>query len=408
MQINLSKINQITPKHVFISGSKSQSNRLLILQALYGNIYIENLSDADDVLFMKKALESDQNLIDIHHSGTAMRFLTAYFSIQKDKEITLTGSLRMKERPIGILVDVLRKLGADIQYLERENYPPLKIKGKNLTPKAISISANVSSQYISAIIMIAPKFKNQLEIILEQYITSKPYIQMSLELLKKIGVQASFTKNIIKINTFIPKNQPINFVVESDWSSASYFYSIIALSKIGTEITLSSFQQNSLQADSILVEIYQFFGVSTFFTKEKTIILRKNQNPKSNFLKLNLSNSPDIAQTIAVTCFGLVISCQLDGLHTLRIKETDRLQALKNEIEKLGGKIKITEDSLYLEAVKQIITSKTIETYQDHRMAMSFAVLALKTNISIENPEIVSKSYPNFWNDLKSIGFCVK
>jgi len=398
----------MTNKHIFISGSKSQSNRLLILQALYGNIYIENLSDADDVLLMKKALESDQNLIDIHHSGTAMRFLTAYFSIQKNKEITLTGSSRMKERPIGILVDVLRKLGADIQYLERENYPPLKIKGKNLTPKAISISANVSSQYISAIIMIAPKFKNQLEIILEQYITSKPYIQMSLELLKKIGVQASFTKNTIKINPFIPKNQPINFVVESDWSSASYFYSIIALSKIGTEITLSSFQQNSLQADSVLVEIYQFFGVSTFFSKEKSIILRKIQNPKSNFLKLNLSNSPDIAQTIAVTCFGLGISCQLDGLHTLRIKETDRLQALKNEIEKLGGKIKITEDSLYLEAVKQIITSKTIETYQDHRMAMSFAVLALKTNISIENPEIVSKSYPNFWNDLKSIGFCVK
>jgi len=408
VKIKLSKINKIIPKHIVISGSKSESNRLLILQYLYGNISIKNLSNADDVLLMKNALETDQNIIDVNHAGTTMRFLTAYFSIQNNKEISLTGSNRMKERPIGILVDVLRKLGADIQYLEKENYPPLQIKGKNLVGKTISLSANVSSQYISALILIAPKLKNGLTIILENDITSKPYIKMSLALLEKIGIQTSFLRNTIQIEPFVPSNKNKNIIVESDWSSASYFYSIVALSPIGTEITLYSFYRNSLQADSILYKIYENFGVYTTFNSDNSIILMKIKNPKTYFIKLNLLDSPDIAQTIAITCFGLKISCEINGLHTLKIKETNRLRALKNEIKKLGGTIKITDNSLFLESSQRILNSQTITTYKDHRMAMSFVPLALKTNIAIENPEVVSKSYPNFWNDLKAIGFSME
>jgi len=406
--IKLSKINKIIPKHIVIAGSKSESNRLLVLQYLYENISIKNLSNADDVLLMKKALDSNQNTIDVHHAGTTMRFLTAYFSIQQNKEIILTGSSRMKERPVGILVDVLRKLGAEIQYLEKENYPPLQIKGKNLVGDTISLTANVSSQYVSALILIAPKLKNGLTITLKNNITSKPYIKMSLALLEKIGIQTSFIENTIQIEPFVPNNKNKNITVESDWSSASYFYSVVALSPVGTEITLSSFYQNSLQADSILSEIYENFGVFTIFNDTNYITLQKVKNPKTDFIKLNLSDSPDIAPTIAVTCFGLKISCEINGLHTLKIKETDRLQALKNEIEKLGGTIKITENSLLLESSQRILNSKIIATYQDHRMAMAFAPLALKTNIAIENSEVVSKSYPNFWNDLKTIGFSVE
>jgi len=408
LRIHLSKINKIFPKHIIISGSKSQSNRLLILHSLYGNISIENLSNADDVILTKNALQSNKNIIDIDHAGTAMRFLTAYFSIQENKEIILTGSPRMKERPIGILVDVLRELGATIQYLEIENYPPLKITGKNLVGNTISIPASVSSQYVSALIMIAPKLKNGLKIILEQTITSKPYIQMSLIMLDKIGIQTSFVKNTIQIAPFVPNNKTMNFVVESDWSSASYFYSIVALSQIGTKISLSSFYKNSLQADSVLAEIYIFFGVFTSFNSDNTISLQKIQNSKSNFLKLNLSNSPDIAQTIAVTCLGSKVGCELNGLDTLKIKESDRLEALKKEIEKLGAKVKTTQNSLFMESTEQILESKTIATYQDHRMAMSFAPLAMKTNITIENPNVVSKSYPRFWDDLQKIGFCIQ
>lgn len=417
MNLLLSHLQNIEPKHIIISGSKSESNRLLLLQALFPNISIDNLSDSDDTILMKNALESTENTIDIHHAGTAMRFLTAYFSIQENREIILTGSTRMKERPIGILVEALQKLGADIEYLGREGFPPLKIKGKNLTENKISIPANISSQYISALILIAPKLKNGLEMTLKGNITSKPYIEMTLALLNQIGVETSFINNTIKIDCFVvPPRNDRSLVVESDWSSASYFYSIVALSKIGTEITLSSFKKDSLQADKVLVDIYKNFGVETVFNENNSITLVKSQilNPKSQIL--NLSNSPDIAQTIAVTCFGLGIGCHLTGLQTLKIKETDRLQALKNEIEKLGGKISITNDSLVLESDLLVFKDsfvpcndrEGVSTYQDHRMAMAFAPLALKAALKIENAEVVSKSYPKFWEDIESIGFQIR
>jgi 3-phosphoshikimate 1-carboxyvinyltransferase len=403
MNLRLSHLSKPKKAHITISGSKSETNRLLLLQALFPEISIENISDSYDSVLMQRALESSETIINIHHSGTAMRFLTAYFSIQKNKEVILTGSSRMKERPIGILVEALKSLGATIEYLENPGFPPLKIIGKELINNKISISAEVSSQYISALMLIAPKLPNGLETTLEGNITSRPYIEMTLALLNQLGIETSFVGNNIKISSK-SKVLPIKFIVESDWSSASYYYSIIALSEVGTEITLSSFKENSLQADKVLVDIYKDLGVDTTF-ENTSIILKKYRPHTSKNIVLDLTNSPDIAQTITVTCFGLGISCELNGLHTLKIKETDRLTALKNEIEKLGGKLKITGDSLTLENNSMILDSATIATYQDHRMAMAFAPLALKTNLIIEEAEVVSKSYPNFWEDLKKLGF---
>ena len=393
-----------------ISGSKSETNRLLLLQALYPNLTLKNTSNSDDSEVMIKALNSqftihNSPLIDVHHAGTAMRFLTAYFSIQENRQVVLTGSSRMKERPIKILVEALRQLGAEISYEENEGFPPIRIKGKKLTHNKVSLAANVSSQYISALLLIAPKLENGLELLLECEITSVPYIKMTLSLLNEIGVETTFVDNKIRIN---PKSQipnPKSVIVESDWSSASYFYSIVALSNIGTQITLSSYKQNSLQGDSALAEIYQNFGVETLFNNNNSITISKTNNSQFTIHNSQLNNSPDIAQTIAVTCFGLGIGCHLSGLHTLKIKETDRLEALKTELSKLGAQISVTNDSLQLEPTSKIYENISIATYQDHRMAMSFAPLALKVPIIIEEAEVVSKSYPSFWEDLKNIGF---
>lgn len=393
-----------------ITGSKSETNRLLLLQALYPNLKLENTSNSDDSEVMTKALNSPftihhSSLIDVHHAGTAMRFLTAFFAIQEGKEVVLTGSTRMKERPIKILVEALQQLGAEISYEEQEGFPPLRIKGKKLSHSKVSLSANVSSQYISALLLIAPKLENGLELTLEGEITSVPYIRMTLALLNEIGVETSFADNIIKINQ---KSEIVNHqsTIESDWSSASYWYSIIALSEIGTEITLSSYKPNTLQGDSALAEIYSAFGVETIF-ENNSILLRKTHNPQLTTHNLQLNNCPDIAQTIAVTCFGLGVGCHLTGLHTLKIKETDRLEALKAELTKLGAMVSVTNESLTLEPSKNINPNISIKTYQDHRMAMAFAPLALKVPIVIEEAEVVSKSYPTFWDDLKSVGFKV-
>ena len=334
-----------------------------------------------------------------------MRFLTAYFSIQEGKEVILTGSSRMKERPIKILVEALNQLGAEITYEENEGFPPIRIKGKKLTQNKVSLPANISSQYISALLLIAPKLENGLELTLEGEITSIPYINMTLALLNEIGVTTSFEKNKIKIQhlAVVPPSG-VRGLIESDWSSASYWYSIIALSEIGTQITLSNYKKNSLQGDAALVEIYKSFGVETVFDNN-SIILHKVNNLKPETLNLKLNNSPDIAQTIAVTCFGLGIGCHLTGLHTLKIKETDRLEALKTELSKFGANISVTENSLTLQPSEKIIENVSVKTYQDHRMAMAFAPLALKVPITIQNAEVVSKSYPTFWEDLKNFGF---
>lgn len=397
-----------------ITGSKSETNRLLLLQGLYPNLIVENISHSDDSVVMQEALKtinqlrSPINQINIHHAGTAMRFLTAYFAIQEEREVVLTGSSRMKERPIKILVDALRDLGADITYEENEGFPPIKIKGKKLTQNRVSLDANISSQYISALLLIAPKLQNGIEITLKGNITSIPYIKMTLALLEEIGVNTSFLYNKIIVKPLKISHTPQTITIESDWSSASYFYAIVALSALGTEITLSKYKKDSLQGDSYIVEIYKNFGVETVFNRDNTILIRKINHPNLATLNLQLNDCPDIAQTIAVTCFGLGIGCCLTGLHTLKIKETDRLEAMKNELSKLGASVSVTHDSITLASSKGIHDSIKIKTYQDHRMAMAFAPLALKTNIIIEDAEVVSKSYPTFWEDLKKIGFLLE
>lgn len=403
MNLQLHKSTISSNKKIAITGSKSESNRLLLLQALYPSIDIANLSNSDDSQLMQKALKSSDRIIDIHHAGTAMRFLTAFYSTQKNREVELTGSKRMKERPIAILVDALRQIGADISYKENEGFPPLIIKGKQLTGNKVILKANVSSQYISALLLIAPKLENGLKLTLEGTITSIPYIKMTLNLLSQIGVESSFKDNVITVKPLLNIKENKNLVVESDWSSASYYFSIIALSDIGTNVTISSYKKESLQGDSVLAQIYKTFGVSTEFNNN-SVTISKTSEAKS-IKELNLQEAPDIAQTIAVTAFGLGLSCYLTGLHTLKIKETDRLVALKTEIEKLGGNVSITNDSLTLEVSNSIIKNIEIDTYNDHRMAMAFAPLALKTDIIIKDYKVVSKSYPTFWKDLKTLGF---
>ncbi len=392
------KINQ----KITISGSKSESNRLLILQKLFSELAIDNCSDSDDSVHMQHALSTDENLINIGHAGTAMRFLTSYFAIQEGREIVLTGSERMQNRPIEILVNALRDLGAEISYQAKEGYPPLRIKGTKITKQKVQINGNVSSQYISSLILIATKLENGLEIELLGTITSIPYIKMTLSLLSQLGIENKFEDNFIKV--FPPQNiRQQTIVVESDWSSASYFYSIIALADIGSEIQLSSYRKESLQGDSCLAEIYEHFGVQTIF-EENCITLKKETPTKKETLEINLKNAPDIAQTIAVTCFAEQVECVLTGLHTLKIKETDRLEALQEELSKLGANIAVTNESLHLKATSEIQKNVAIKTYNDHRMAMAFAPLALKVPIQINNAEVVTKSYQKFWEDMQQIG----
>ena len=388
---------------ICISGSKSESNRLLLLRAYTSYFKILNLSDSDDTKLMISAIESNKKEINVGHAGTAMRFLTAYFSSITKKSKVLTGSDRMRQRPISILVDALKDMGCDIEYLEKRGFPPLKINGKNIQSNSVSLSADVSSQYISSLMMLGVSLENGLEIILSSKITSLPYILMTKKIIERIGGVVKIQDAKIFIEQFKEKVIPEQFV-ESDWSSASYFFSIAALSE-SVKLTLSKFSKDSLQGDSKLIDIYKKFGVRTIF-EDENIILKKNNKSLPKSIHLNLIDNPDIAQTILITCLGLGIDCTLIGLHTLKIKETDRLVALKNEIEKFEvDKIEITGDSITLENNSDLKHDVTIDTYNDHRMAMSFAPLSLLVPINIKNPEVVTKSYFNFWNDLESLGF---
>ena len=386
-----------------LTGSKSETNRLLLLAALYPNLTLLNDSNAHDVSVMKKALQLNSGTVDIHHAGTAMRFLTAYFSVSENAEVLLTGSDRMKQRPIALLVDALRALGATIEYQGEEGYPPLHIKGAVLPHSSVSIAANVSSQYLSALCLVGAKLPKGLEIELVGSITSLPYLNMTLQLLERIGISARLEEGRIRI---APKTEikPISLAVESDWSAASYYYSIVALSKLGTKATLSTLREDSLQGDRVLSTIYKDFGVSTRFDDGK-VILEKVSEPLSQTLAYDLKDAPDIAQTIAVTAAGLQVDCYLTGLHTLPIKETDRLAAMKCELEKVGAGVEIDAESLRVFGQKAKLQSASIATYNDHRMAMAFAPLAILIPLTIEESFVVEKSYPDFWKHLSSIGY---
>lgn len=388
-----------------ISGSKSESNRLLILKHIFKNINIENISNSDDTKVLESFLNKESNFIDVHHAGTAMRFLTAYLSIKNNNSFQITGSQRMRNRPIKILVEALNELGADIKYLNKSGYPPLDISGKTLEGGEISLSSEVSSQYITALMLIASSLKKGLIINLEGSVTSRPYIEMTSSILNRVGVRCEFVGNKILIQSTKSINKSIQ-KVESDWSSLSYFYSIVALSK-GSKLKIGSYNINSIQGDKKLIDIYSKLGVETVFENDIISINNINSSDSLGSLELNLSDTPDIAQTIAVTCFGLGLSCDLYGLNTLKIKETDRLEAMKIELTKLGGVVDITKDSFHLKKVVEIKSNVTIETYNDHRMAMAFAPLAICKPISINNPDVVSKSFPDFWTHLKGMNFII-
>ena len=399
--MNLSlKTDQLEDAHIVIPGSKSESNRLLILRSLFKKLSLENISNSDDTNYLLNALSSKSSTIDIGHAGTAMRFLTSYFSLTTKKEIELRGSQRMHNRPIKTLVDSLREIGASIHYIDKEGYPPLLIKPSELISKNLIIDSSTSSQYISSLLLIAPKISGGLKIQLTGRETSKPYIDMTISLLKKIGVDITRTENKISVCE-LQKIESKKHHIESDWSSASYFYSVVALAKIGFSLKLSKFYFKSLQGDSKVADIYKSFGVKTTYLDD-FVILKKIESNTEKF-SFDLISNPDLAQTICVTCLGLGIKCNLTGLHTLKIKETDRLFALKNELSKFNLKVKITDHSISFDNVDFLKPNVVIETYDDHRMAMSFACLATKVKIIIKDPEVVSKSYSSFWSDLERI-----
>ncbi|MEN8815779.1 MAG: 3-phosphoshikimate 1-carboxyvinyltransferase [Nonlabens sp.] len=403
-----------------ITGSKSESNRWLILQALYGQLSIENLSDSDDSDHLKEVLQSTASTLDIGHAGTAMRFGTAFFAIQEGKEIILTGSDRMKQRPIGILVEGLNKLGADISYLEKEGFPPLKIKGKKLKGGKLSINGSVSSQFLTALLLIAPSFENGLELYITDQLTSRPYLEMTLGILQEMGVQVTFEsvtatlQNTYAINELVkieslPETIINTATVESDWSSAGYWYSWVALQESGYKMSLSLFKEKSLQGDSELVQIYKPLGVKTTF-HEQGITISKIDQQLPDIVMLDVTNEPDQAQTIFATCLGLGINAHLTGLHTLKIKETDRIEAMKIVGSRFReSEITTTDHSIHLHFASQSDFNKEVmvDTYQDHRMAMAFAPLAMKTNVIIKDAMVVTKSYKNFYKDMNKVNVTI-
>ena len=405
MRLELQHATKKVNAQLTITGSKSETNRLLLLQALYPQLTIENQSNSDDSIAMHKALNSQEKTKDIHHAGTAMRFLTAFFATKENSDIILTGSQRMQERPIALLVDALNALGGKISYVKEKGFPPLAIVGQQLEGGDVTLPANISSQYISAILLIAPKLEKGVRLHLEGEITSLPYIKMTLALLERLGIKTSFEGKTIEIpyQATIEKQTQ---VVESDWSSASYWFSTLCLAEEG-EIHLSNYRDDSLQGDAVLRKIYRQLGVESHFEGNTLILKKINGFEFPAKIELDLVEAPDIAQTIAVSCYGLGVACHLTGLHTLKIKETDRLLALEKELSKLGAVITVDDKSLLLAVTQNFQSNQSIDTYHDHRMAMAFAPLGLKIPLFINDAGVVSKSYPSFWEDIKSTGFQV-
>lgn len=391
-----------------LPGSKSISNRILIIKALSGlDFLIQNLSDSDDTKHLKEALEkyTSINLIDVGHAGTDMRFLTAFLSIKKG-EYELTGSERLQQRPIKDLVDVLRTLGADIIYKNNEGFPPLQIKGNQLQGGEVEISGKVSSQFITALLLIAPYLKNGLELTIKDELVSKPYVHMTIELMKEFGASVVWKDNKIIVEPIPYTYHKKEFIVESDWSATSYYYSMVALSEINTQLTIRGLFENSLQADAVCQVIYKNLGVQTTFNENEITISKKSET-NSLLLELDFIQCPDIAQTLVCTCIGLNVPFKFTGLQTLKVKETDRITALQNELKKFDCAIEITDNSIQWNGNQSSnkLVLNSVSTYNDHRMAMSFTPFCLLyENIIIENAEVVSKSYPLFWEHLKSIG----
>tara|TARA_B000000532_G_scaffold119423_1_gene95890 strand:- start:2105 stop:3340 length:1236 start_codon:yes stop_codon:yes gene_type:complete len=402
--LKISGFNINSNNKIIVSGSKSESNRVLILKYLFNpDIIIDNLSNSDDTKVLLKALENQTDIVYIHHAGTAMRFLTSLFAVSNRKNIILTGSDRMQQRPVGELVDSLRSLGADIIYEKEIGYPPLRFNGFNQTNKLIELRSDISSQFVSSLMLVAPYLNDGLQIKLVGNIFSKPYILLTCEIMKKFGFSCIFNKDEIKIKS----NKKVsikNYSVESDWSSASYLYSIVALS--GIELNLSSFKSNSIQGDSKLSKLYENFGVKTFFKNDEIILKRSKSHRMKKFIELDLIENPDLAQTIIVTSLGLSIHTKLTGLNTLKIKETDRLVALKNEISKFNTDVIIDDQSIEINNFPKVLPENIeIDTYHDHRMALAFSPLSVLVKLVINDYGVISKSFPEYWTILQKLNF---
>ena len=388
-----------------LPSSKSISNRALILNALSNSPYpVENLSNCDDTQVTIAAFRPETHLIDIHAAGTAMRFLTAYFS-GKTGEWTLTGTARMRQRPIRLLVEALRSLGAKIEYLGEEGFPPLKISGRKLTGGALTLAGNVSSQYISALLMVAPYMEQGLTLTLSGEVISRPYIEMTIQLMRQYGISVCWEGDVIRID---PQTYtPTAFQVEADWSAASYWYEIVSLIP-GSSIELSGLQHPSTQGDARIADFFKPLGVETQYLDTGARLVHTGNRRQR--IELDLSDQPDLAQTLVVTCSLLDIPFCFTGLQSLKIKETDRIAALKNELVKLGYPIADRNDSVLewdgCHTAPQ--STPAIDTYDDHRMALAFAPAAVRfPGLVVNHPEVVSKSYPDFWDDLKQNGFTV-
>jgi 3-phosphoshikimate 1-carboxyvinyltransferase len=400
--VHISK-NNIVPKcRIDLPSSKSESNRALIINA-FAKGKLHNLSEARDTQTMLRLLKSNAKELDVMDAGTTMRFLAAYCALTNQNKV-LTGTPRMCERPIAILVDALREIGAEIQYLTNDGFPPLETLGFSEQKKSeISIRGDVSSQYISAIMMLAPNLPAGLTIQLTGKVASKPYIMMTLALMTQFGAEVEFTtenKIIIQHGAY----QASEFAVESDWSGASYWFSFVALAE-KAEVLLTGLKSDSLQGDNRIIEIMEPLGVKAEF-EEKGLLLTKTDSEKS--LNYDFSNCPDLAQTVAVACAAKGIEGEFTGLASLRIKETDRIAALQNELAKIGASLEEVDGKLWkLHPVTSMKKTDniTIETYEDHRMAMAFAPLATKMNITILDPSTTDKSYPSFWKHMELAGF---
>lgn len=386
-----------------VPGSKSESNRLLMLRDLYfPDLEIEGLSDSEDTQSMLRCLKDRGNFIHVQEAGTVMRFLTAYYAIKEGDENILMGTSRMHERPVGVLVEALRQLGAEIEYLEKDGYPPIKIYGRDLKGGEIALDAGVSSQFISALMMIAPALESGLRIKLKGLSVSAPYIYLTSSLMRRLGFKVEVTGDEVIVMPGIPKMQKHTFRVEPDWSAVSYWFQMARLSPF-SEIYLPGFLQQSLQGDAKVNGFFEPLGVQTQFMGPGIRLKKENRLPDR--IKVNLLQNPDLAQTLVVTYAALGIPAEIAGLQSLRIKETDRLTALQNELSKTGADIEIGDDFLKIHSGIKSVKGLEFETYNDHRMAMALAPLALLDEIVIKNPLVVAKSYPSFWSDLEKVGF---
>jgi len=407
MKYVISKPDKIVNGIINLPSSKSISNRILVINAIsFSPREVRNLSDSDDTRVMQQIFSSNTNFFDIGHAGTAMRFMTAFLA-RIVGEWTLTGSERMKQRPVKILVDALNELGARIDYLEKEGYPPLKIRGSHLKGKLLELDGSVSSQYISALLMIGPTLEGGLTLRLTNTITSRSYIELTLKLMSRVGIRYEWTGNEIHIDE--QNYQPVDFTVEADWSGASYWYQLLALASEG-EVELLNLQLPSIQGDYVIADWFRQFGVESRYTGN-SVIIKKSGISHPEFLKIDFVENPDIAQTMAVLCVMKKIPFHFTGLETLKIKETNRIAALQNELSKFGAQLteprhgELQWDGTFPFEKADI---PVISTYHDHRMALAFAPAAFEGKLILDDPMVITKSYPGYYEDLKKAGFRIE